>query len=70
MRAWNAKSLNEVLRGFENTLQGEMVGPDDEDTFMALRHLPMVADEFLRQLKAHTSEGEGDAKGAAAPGKK
>ena len=36
----------------------EMMGPTDEDAYMALRHLPMIADEFLHRLKARNPKDD------------
>jgi hypothetical protein len=82
LRARDNKKLNEALREFQNVVREvrhghpmfmEMMGADDEDSFMALRHLPMVADEFLHRLKSRTGKDDGengDQKSAAAPEKK
>ena len=82
MRDGDPKKLNEARREFENmarTLRHghpmliEMMGQDGEDAFMAMQHLPMMAEEFLHRLKARNTKEDresADAKSAGAAEKK
>ncbi len=67
MRAGDGKRLNDARHDFLSVSRElrhghpmlvEMMGPTDEDAYMALRHLPMIADEFLHRLKARNPKDD------------